>query len=90
MRVDVGKRSLHFAVNDGNFKEVAKIKMSKSPYYFAVSNRNDGDQVSLTNYSCTTAQKEEVKETEDRVNTETDPAHDQKPQTDNTVCSVYI
>ena len=70
MRVDTGQRTIAFAVNNGEWKVIAKITNSATPYYMAV-------QMCLANQSITLskntfigangAQKEELKEPDDQV-----------------------
>ena len=63
MRVNVARQTLKFAVNQGEFKKLATIQKSKTPYYLAIGIFNERDQIKLTN--CTfpeSKEEEEMKE----------------------------
>ena len=51
MRVDVGEKSIAFATNEGQFKEVAKVQSTKTPYYLALTPFIKGDEATLLQYS---------------------------------------
>ena len=60
MRVDLVRNSLAFAINDSEFKEVAKIKQSKTPYYLVAWMYSMGVAVSLVDYTFSGTEEEQV------------------------------
>ena len=69
LQVDVGKKSISIAVNNGAFKQAAMIAPSKTPYFLAVALFNANDCVSLVSYTAPMIDKgqEETKEPEVRL-----------------------
>ena len=67
MRVDTGQRTIAFAVNNGEWKVIAKITNSATPYYMAVCMCWANDSITLSKNTVIGAQKEELKEPDDQV-----------------------
>ena len=67
MRVDTGQRTIAFAVNNGEWKVIAQITNSATPYYMAVMMWEGNESITLSKNTVSGAQKEELKEPDDQV-----------------------
>ena len=67
MRVDTGQRTIAFAVNNGEWKVIAKITNSATPYYMAICTTIANQSITLSKNTVSGAQKEELKEPDDQV-----------------------
>ena len=61
MRVDTGKRTLDFAINNSAFKNLATIKKLNLPYYLAVAAFYGDDKIALTRYTGSSTPTDDTK-----------------------------
>lgn len=68
MRVDEARCAIYFAVNNGQFRELAKVEKRPSPYYLAVGASWEGTKFAIEHYSRRdTKAVDETKEAEHEV-----------------------
>ena len=68
MKVNEANLIISFAVNNGDFQELSKIKQCDTPYYLAVSAMYAKSKFSITKYSCGKDDaSEETKQSEQEV-----------------------
>ena len=73
IRVDVGQQVLQYAISNekedfvGKFNKSVTIATSNTPYYLTVSNGEVGDKVVIVNYSCSGAENDETKDSDEVV-----------------------
>ena len=75
MRVDITRKRIGFAINNGVFEYLAKVTVttgfwSNTPYYMALFIRNKGDKVSLCQYNHVT-EEEKQKEKSQKIQSDT-------------------